>query len=60
MIKRYKRNEITTEQILERSDQTIDVEGIVSDIIKNVRANGDKALVEYSKKNKKRPLSSFC
>ncbi len=50
MIKIYKRNEITTEQILERSEQTIDVEGIVSDIIKNVRANGDKALVEYSKK----------
>ncbi len=50
MIKIYKRNEITTEQILERSEQTIDVESIVSDIIKNVRANGDKALVEYSKK----------
>ena len=50
MIKIYKRNEITTEQILERSEQTIDVEGIVSDIIKNVRANGDKALVEYSKR----------
>ena len=50
MIKIYKRNEITTEQILERSEQTIDVEGIVSDIIKNVRANGDKALIEYSKK----------
>ena len=50
MIKIYKRNEITTEQILERSEQTIDVEGIVTDIIKNVRANGDKALVEYSKK----------
>ena len=50
MIKIYKRNEITTEQILERSEQTVDVEGIVTDIIKNVRANGDKALVEYSKK----------
>ena len=50
MIKIYKRNEITTEQILERSEQTIDVEGIVSDIIKNVRANGDKALIEYSKR----------
>ena len=50
MIKIYKRNEISTEEILERSEQTIDVEGIVADIIKNVRANGDKALVEYSKK----------
>lgn len=50
MIKIYKRKEISTEQILERSEQTIDVEGIVSEIIKNVRENGDKALVEYSKK----------
>ena len=50
MIKIYKRNEISTEEILERSEQTIDVEGIVTDIIKNVRENGDKALVEYSKK----------
>ena len=50
MIKIYKRSEISTEQILERSEQTIDVEGIVSDIIKNVKENGDKALVEYCKK----------
>jgi len=50
VIKIYKRSEISTEEILERSEQTIDVEGIVTDIIKNVRENGDKALVEYSKK----------
>ncbi len=50
MIKIYKRSEISTEEILERGEQTIDVEGIVTDIIKNVRENGDKALVEYSKK----------
>ena len=50
MIKIFKRSEISTEEILERSEQTIDVEGIVTDIIKNVRENGDKALVEYSKK----------
>ena len=50
MIKIYKRKEISTEQILERGEQTLDVEGIVTEIIKNVRANGDKALVEYSKK----------
>ena len=35
MIKIYKRSEISTEEILERSEQTIDVEGIVTDIIKN-------------------------
>ena len=50
MIKIFKRSEISTEEILERGEQTIDVEGIVTDIIKNVRENGDKALVEYSKK----------
>ncbi len=50
MIKIYDSSEISIDKILERSEQTIDVEGIVTDIIKNVRANGDKALVEYSKK----------
>ena len=50
MIKIYNSNEISIDEILERSEQTIDVEGIVTDIIKNVRENGDKALVEYCKK----------
>ena len=50
MIKIYNRNEISIEEILERSEQTIDVEAIVSDIIKNVKQNGDKALIEYCKK----------
>jgi histidinol dehydrogenase len=49
MIKIYNSNEISIDEILERSEQTIDVEGIVTDIIKNVRENGDKALVEYCK-----------
>ena len=50
MIKIYNRNEISIQEILERSEQTVDVEGIVSEIIKNVKENGDKALVEYCKK----------
>ena len=50
MIKIYNRNEISIQEILERSEQTVDVEGIVSDIIKNVKENGDKALVEYCNK----------
>ena len=37
MIKIYNRNEISIDEILERSEQTIDVEGVVSDIIKNVK-----------------------
>ena len=50
MIKIFDSSEISINEILERSEQATDVEGIVTDIIKNVRANGDKALVEYSKK----------
>ncbi len=50
MIKIYNNSEISIDEILERSEQKTDVEGIVADIIKNVRANGDAALVEYSKK----------
>lgn len=50
MIKIYKRNEISNEEILERSTQAAGVEDIVADIIANVRKNGDAALVEYSKK----------
>jgi len=50
VIKIYDRKEISIDEILERSEQTIDVEGIVQDIIKNVKENGDKALVEYCKK----------
>ena len=50
MIKIYDNSEISIDEILERSEQVTDVEGIVADIIKNVRTNGDKALVEYSKK----------
>ena len=50
MIKIFDSSEISIDEILERSEQVTDVEGIVTDIIKNVRANGDKALVEYSKK----------
>ena len=50
MIKIYDNSEISIDEILERSEQVTDVEGVVTDIIKNVRTNGDKALVEYSKK----------
>ncbi len=50
MIKIYNSSEISIDEILERSEQTVDVEGIVADIIKNVRMNGDNALIEYSKK----------
>lgn len=50
MINIYNSAEISIDEILERSEQTIDVESIVTDIIKNVRSNGDAAIVEYCKK----------
>ncbi len=50
MINMYKLSEISIDEILERSEQATNVEDIVADIIKNVRQNGDSALVEYSKK----------
>ena len=46
-------------EILERSTATVDVSPIVRDIIDNVRNNGDKALLEYSKKFDKVEPESF-
>ena len=50
MIKILKFGEVETEKIFARTENTINVEGIVSDIIANVRKNGDKALYEYCEK----------
>ena len=50
MIKILKFGEVETEKIFARTENTINVEGIVSDIIANVRKNGDKALFEYCEK----------
>ena len=50
MIKILKFGEVETEKIFARTENTINVEGIVSDIIANVRQNGDKALFEYCEK----------
>ena len=50
MIKIMKFSEVKTEQIFARAENTVNVEQIVSQIIANVRANGDKALFEYCEK----------
>ena len=50
MIKILKFGEVATEKIFARTENTINVERIVSDIIANVRKNGDKALFEYCEK----------
>lgn len=50
MIKILKFGEVETEKIFARTENTVNVEKIVSDIIANVRKNGDKALFEYCEK----------
>ena len=46
-------------EIFDRGTESTNVSEIVSDIIQNVRANGDVALKEYSSKFDKVELSSF-
>ena len=48
MIRIMRYGEIPDEQIFFRGEIKTDVAGIVSDIIANVRARGDAALMEYA------------
>ncbi len=50
MIKILKYGEVETKDIFARAVPEVDVAAVVSDIIDNVRKNGDKALFEYCKK----------
>ena len=50
MIKILKYGEVENKDIFSRVVPTVNVEDIVTDIIKNVRENGDKALFEYCEK----------
>ena len=50
MIKIYKNDSLSVEEIMARDTTKVDVSKIVSDIIENVRQNGDKALFEYCEK----------
>ncbi len=50
MIKILKYNEVSANEIFARAQSSINVEEIVTDIIENVKKNGDKALFEYCKK----------
>ena len=52
-------NEVDNETIFSRAQSTFNVEQIVSDIINNVRTNGDKAVLEYCEKFDKAKLSSL-
>ena len=50
MIKIYKYGEVKNEEIFARAVPAVNVEEIVSDIIKTVRAQGDAALFAYTEK----------
>ncbi len=60
MIKIINSASLTPEEIIDRKEEIkTNIEGIVSDIIYNVRKNGDEALKEYSKKFDNVELSSL-
>ena len=59
MIKIFKYGEVSNDEIFARNNPTGDVSSIVKDIIENVKANGDKALKEYSQKFDKAELTNI-
>lgn len=59
MIKIMKFGEVAPEDIFARVEPTVNVEGIVTEIIANVRQNGDKALFEYCEKFDKAKLTAL-
>ena len=59
MIKILKYGEVTNDEIFARAETTINVEAIVTEIIENVKQNGDKALFEYCEKFDKAKLTSL-
>ncbi len=56
MIKILKYGEVPAEKIFDRGETSFDVGDIVRDIIHNVKANGDSALLDYCKKFDKAEL----
>ncbi|MBQ6847667.1 MAG: histidinol dehydrogenase [Clostridia bacterium] len=59
MIKIMKYGSVSAEEIFARVEPTFDVTDIVTDIIDNVKAKGDKALFEYAEKFDKASLTSL-
>ena len=59
MIKIFEVGKIKEEEIFARNEAVAEVGGIVSEIINNVKANGDKALSEYLEKFDKVKLTDF-
>lgn len=59
MIKIYKYGEVPASEIFARVEPKVDIASIVTEIIDNVRNNGDKALIEYTEKFDKVALDSL-
>ena len=59
MIKILKYGQVPNDQVFARVSPTVNVEGIVADIIANVRKNGDKAVLEYNEKFDKAKLDTL-
>jgi len=59
MIKILKYGEVDNKDIFARAVPAVDVEAVVAEIISNVKANGDKALLEYTEKFDKAKLTSL-
>ena len=59
MIRIMKYGEVSPNEIFARVEPTVNVEGIVTEIITNVRKNGDKALLDYCAKIDKAQLTAL-
>ncbi len=59
MIKIMKYGEVSADEIFARGESSFDVADIVTDIIENVKENGDKALFDYCEKFDKAKLTSL-
>ena len=59
MIRIMKFGEVSADEIFARAESAVNVEGIVAEIIENVRKNGDKALFEYCEKFDKAKLTAL-
>ena len=59
MIKILKFGEVSKDDIFARTEPAVNVEAIVTEIIENVKQNGDKALYEYNERFDKAKLDSL-
>ena len=60
MIRIYRYGEVKNEEIFARAEPSVNVEGIVADILADVRKNGDKALFAYTERFDRAKLTSLA